>query len=276
MLAAPYSPFLEVVSTTPSSRFIGFAQHALHFATNLSQEVTSRYCIIFSIYSIGVMYNIYGMSGDFYSNYIKLALDFMGALVLLLIFSPVCIISAILIKLDSKGPIFADVPERVGTKETQFKMYKFRSMIENAHELLRSDEKFRKLYEEYKNGSYKLKKDPRITSIGKFIRKHSIDEIPQLINVLKGEMSIVGPRAYYPDELTDQQKKYPSTKGLVKIVLSVRPGITGLWQVSGRSDVNFDKRVAIDAQYVENISLWTDLKIMLKTPWAMITGKGAV
>lgn len=216
------------------------------------------------------------MSGDIYLKYVKRLLDIVGATVLLILFSPICVLAAIFIKLDSDGPVFADVPERVGTNGKQFKMYKFRSMVINAHNLLRSDKNLKELYEEYKNGSYKLKHDPRITRVGRFIRKHSIDEVPQFLNVLSGEMSIVGPRAYYPDELVEQQKKYPNTKELVRVVLSVKPGITGLWQVSGRSDVNFDKRVAIDAHYVENISLWKDLKIILKTPWTMISGKGAV
>ena len=203
-------------------------------------------------------------------------LDIFLAVILIIIFLPVTVLAAMAIKLSSKGPIFADVPERVGDRGRLFKMYKFRSMVENAHYLLRHDDKFRELYEEYKKGSFKLKEDPRITPVGKFIRKHSIDEIPQLINVIRGEMSLVGPRAYYPDELASQQKKYPQTQALVKKVLSVRPGITGLWQVSGRSDINFDKRIAIDAQYVDNMSLWQDLKIIAKTPWAMISGKGAV
>lgn len=211
-----------------------------------------------------------------YKRYIKDGLDLALGLVLIIIFAPVSILSIIGIVADSRGPIFADVPERVGRKGKSFKMYKFRSMVINAHHLLRNDTKFKDLYEEYKEGSYKLKKDPRITHVGKFIRKHSIDEIPQLLNVLRGEMSIVGPRAYYPDELAAQQKKYPHTRDLVKKVLSVKPGITGLWQVSGRSDVNFDKRVAIDADYVDNMSLWSDIKIILKTPWAMISGRGAV
>lgn len=149
-------------------------------------------------------------------------------------------------------------------------------MIVNAHNLLRTNSKFKKLYEEYKKNSFKLKNDPRVTRVGRFIRKHSLDEIPQLINVLKGEMSLVGPRAYYPDELETQQKKYPHTRKLVKKVLSIKPGITGIWQTSGRSEVNFDKRIALDASYVDNLSLWLDLKIILKTPWVMITGKGAV
>jgi undecaprenyl-phosphate galactose phosphotransferase len=149
-------------------------------------------------------------------------------------------------------------------------------MIVNAHYLLRTDKRFKKLYEEYKRGNYKLKDDPRVTKIGRFIRKHSLDEIPQLFNVLKGEMSLVGPRAYYPDELSYQQKIFPNTKSLFKKVLSVKPGITGLWQVSGRSDLDFEKRIALDASYVDNLSLVNDLKIILKTPWVMITGKGAV
>jgi lipopolysaccharide/colanic/teichoic acid biosynthesis glycosyltransferase len=119
---------------------------------------------------------------------------------------------AIAIKLDSKGPVFADVPERVGQGGKKFKMYKFRSMIQNAHVLLRTDRRFKELYEEYKKSSYKLRNDPRITKVGKFIRKHSLDEIPQLFNVLKGEMSLVGPRAYYPDELENQQKEHPNTQ----------------------------------------------------------------
>ena len=142
--------------------------------------------------------------------------------------------------------------------------------------ILYGDPKMRSLYEKYKRNSYKLKEDPRVTSLGKFLRKHSLDEVPQLINVLRGEMSLTGPRAYYPDELTNQQKKYPETRNLVKNVLSIKPGITGYWQVSGRSEVNFDKRIAMDADYVNNRSLWYDIKILIRTPLAMITGKGAV
>lgn len=211
-----------------------------------------------------------------YFKYIKRILDIFLAIFFLLFFSPFYVLTAIAIKLDSPGPVLADVPERVGEQGKKFKMYKFRSMIINAHFLLRTDPRFASLYKEYKKGSYKLKNDPRVTRVGKFIRKHSIDEIPQLINVLKGEMSLVGPRAYYPDELENQQKKYPHTKVLVKKVLSIKPGITGLWQVTGRSEIHFDKRIAIDATYVETLSLFNDLKIILKTPLVMLNGKGAV
>lgn len=214
--------------------------------------------------------------GKWYCKYLKRIIDVVGSIVLFILFSPIFIITLITIKIDSKGPAFADVPERIGENGRRFKMHKFRSMILNAHYVLRTDPKFKQLYEEYKKGSYKLKNDPRITRVGKFIRKHSIDELPQLINVLKGEMSLVGPRAYYPDELQNQLEKFPKTKKLVSKVLSVKPGITGLWQVSGRSEVNFDKRIAIDSKYVENISLWLDLIVIFKTPIIMLNGKGAV
>lgn len=211
-----------------------------------------------------------------YYEIVKRILDFAFSLLLLIIFLPIIIIVAILIKLDSYGPILADTPERVGKNGKLFKMFKFRSMVENAHEILRENPKFSKLFDAYKKGSYKLKDDPRITRAGSFIRKHSLDEIPQLLNVLKGEMSLVGPRAYYPDELREQQKKYPKTKDAVKVVLSVRPGITGFWQVSGRSEINFDKRIKMDADYVRKRSIVYDLWIILQTPWAMISGKGAL
>lgn len=215
-------------------------------------------------------------AGKLYQNFLKRAIDILAASFLFLLFFPVSLVTAIMIKLDSDGSILADVPERIGENGKKFKMYKFRSMITNAHFLLRTDPRFKQLLAEYKKSSYKLKNDPRVTKIGKFIRKHSIDELPQIINVFKGEMSLVGPRAYYPDELDNQLKKYPHTKKLVKKVLSVKPGITGLWQVTGRSEINFDKRIAIDAKYVDNMSFFEDMKIIFRTPLVMLTGKGAV
>lgn len=209
-------------------------------------------------------------------EFAKRLLDIIFALVLILIFSPVIIFVSICIKLDSRGPILADTPERVGKNGKPFKMYKLRSMIQNAHEILRKNPKYSGYYAEYKRGSYKLKDDPRITRVGHFTRKHSLDEVPQLINILKGDMGLVGPRAYYPDELRDQQKQYPKTQDAVKVVLSVRPGLTGYWQVSGRSEINFDKRIEMDANYVKKRSILYDLWIISKTPWAMVSGKGAL
>ena len=207
---------------------------------------------------------------------IKRAIDIVMAIILIVIFSPVLLIVPVLIKLDTRGPVFADTPKRVGKNKKLFKMYKFRSMVANAHEMLRRDPKFKKLYEQYKSNSYKLKGDPRITKTGHFLRRFSLDELPQVFNILKGDMSLVGPRAYYPDELEQQQKVYPKTKKFVKEILKVRPGITGYWQVSGRSEVNFDKRVKMDADYVRRRSVTEDIVIILKTPWAMISGKGAL
>lgn len=206
----------------------------------------------------------------------KRVMDIIFSIILLTIFFPIILVVAISIKMDSPGPVFADTPERVGKNGKLFKMYKFRSMIQNAHEILRENPKFASLFEEYKKGSYKLRDDPRITRVGHFIRKHSLDEVPQLVNVLIGEMSLVGPRAYYPDELRDQQKEYPNTRQSVKIVLSVKPGITGFWQVYGRSEINFDKRIQMDADYVRKRSVLYDFWLIIKTPWAMISGRGAL
>lgn len=207
---------------------------------------------------------------------VKRTVDIVSALVLLTVFFPVVVITMVAVKLTSKGPIFADTPKRVGKNGRLFYPFKFRSMIVNAHKLLRTDPRFKKLYEEYKKSSYKLHEDPRITPVGKFIRKHSIDEIPQLVNVVRGEMSIVGPRPYYPDELEEQQKRYPNTKELIREVLTVKPGITGYWQVNGRSEVNFDKRIEMDAYYARKKSILLDFLVLLKTPWAMISGKDTV
>ncbi len=215
-------------------------------------------------------------SGKKYNAFLKRVVDVVLASILLILFFPICMVVSVAIKLDSDGPIFADVPERVGQNGTLFRMFKFRSMIRNAHLLLHTDSRFKELFLQYQKDSYKLKDDPRVTPVGRLIRKHSLDEIPQLLNVLLGEMSMVGPRAYYPDELENQQKKHPDTQKYVTEVLSVKPGITGLWQVSGRSEVHFDKRIALDAEYVKSISLTHDIAIIFRTPLVMITGRGAV
>lgn len=206
----------------------------------------------------------------------KRILDILGSILGLIILLPLYLFVAIIIKLNSEGPILADTPMRVGKNGKLFKMYKFRSMIANAHKILRSDPNYKKLYEEYKKSNFKLTKDPRITRVGKFIRKYSLDELPQLINVLKGEMSLVGPRAYYADELDQQQKNFPESQKFVKIILSGKPGVTGLWQVTGRSEIDFEKRVKMDALYVSKKSILYDLLIILKTIPAVISGKGAV
>lgn len=212
--------------------------------------------------------------------FVKRLIDIIGSLIVLFITSPIFIIFSILVKLSSPGPIFYS-PQRIGKNSKVFKMYKFRSMHMykikgqwvHAQKYLDANLKLKK---EYQKSSFKLKNDPRVTPIGKMLRRLSIDEIPQILNVLKGDMSLVGPRAYQKDELIHQQKVYPKTKKFVKIILSARPGASGPWQVSGRSFINFDKRVEMDAEYVRRKSIPYDLWIIIKTPFAMIIGTGAI
>ena len=210
----------------------------------------------------------------------KRIIDVIGALVLLVVFSPLIIISAVVINLTSPGPVFVEKTnrhmKRLGKNGKIFRLYKFRSMMVKADVLEKSDPRFKHVYiEKRTGGSYKPKNDPRVSKYGEFIRKHSVDEIPQLINVLKGEMSIVGPRPYLPEELEEQQKRFSGTEPHIKEALTVKPGITGYWQVTGRSDVKFDKRIEMDAYYARKKSIYFDVLILLKTPWAMISGKGA-
>ncbi len=207
---------------------------------------------------------------------LKRNIDIILASALGLIFLPIGFIVAMAIKMESpNGPVFADTPPRVGKNGKLFFTLKFRSMIPNAHTLMRTDPKYKEAFEQFKQNSYKLIDDPRMLKVGRFIRKYSLDEVPQFVNVLKGDMSLIGPRPYFADELEEQQKKFPQTKDLVKEALSVKPGITGLWQVSGRSNVNFDKRIEMDAYYARHHNLWYDLKILLKTPVVMLSGRGA-
>ncbi|MDD3116917.1 MAG: exopolysaccharide biosynthesis polyprenyl glycosylphosphotransferase [Victivallaceae bacterium] len=195
---------------------------------------------------------------------LKRVLDFCFSFLLILLFSPLIILVAIWIKLDSPGPlIYRQV--RVGLNGRHFNFYKFRSMYCDAD---------RRLIElSVKNESadgviFKMKKDPRVTRIGRFIRKFSIDELPQLFNVLLGDMSLVGPRPPLPKEVEqytlDDRKR-----------LNVVPGITGLWQVSGRSDIPFKKQVALDKKYIQSQSLLNDIMILLRTIPAVLTGRGA-
>lgn len=200
-------------------------------------------------------------------------MDISGGLVGLILFSPLLLAVAIAIKINSQGPVMADTPMRVGKNGKLFKMYKFRSMVVGAQDMLQKNPE---LLKEYKKNSYKLHNDPRVTTVGKFIRKFSIDEFPQFFNILMGEMSIVGPRAYYPFELEEQQKKYPKSRDFVKVILSSKPGLTGVWQVSGRSEINFDKRVEMDAQYVQRRSVLYDIYLIAKTIPAVLFGRGAV
>ena len=205
----------------------------------------------------------------------KRIIDVVGALVGVVIFSPVMVAIAIWIKIVSpEGSVFADIPQRVGRHGRNFRFYKFRSMIPNALQWLRDHPE---LYKKHQENRYKLgqDEDPRLIPGAKFLRKSSIDEFPQFFNVLRGEMSLVGPRAYFPFEVEEQTKRFPETAELMPVVLSVNPGITGIWQISGRSEITFPERVRMDADYAKRRSLLYDLVIMLKTPLVVLGAKGA-
>ncbi len=199
----------------------------------------------------------------------KRLLDLLVASILMLLFLPIWIIVPFLIYLESGFPIIF-THTRVGKNGTPFRLYKFRSMRKDADEYLHSGQD-PKLLAEFKKGDWKLKNDPRITKLGKILRSLTIDEFPQFYNVLKGEMSMVGPRAYVLKELEEQTKKYPETQALVNEIMTVKPGITGPWQTSGRNEVPFIVRAKMDAEYANKKSIIEDIKILFHTPQAMIS-----
>ena len=188
---------------------------------------------------------------------IKKIFDIFFSLFILVTFFPLFMIIALLIKLSSRGPIFF-LQVRVGKNNIPFKCIKFRTMHPEAknilQNILKKDSKIKKEFEE----THKIKNDPRITTIGKFLRKTSLDELPQFINVLKNEMSIVGPRPIVKAE----KKKYGKN---FKKLSSIKPGITGLWQVSGRNNLTYKKRVSLDLNYVKNYNLLMDIRILIRT-----------
>lgn len=203
-------------------------------------------------------------------NPIKRVMDIISSIILIIVFSPVLLITAIIIKLTSPGPVIFK-QKRVGQNK-EFDMYKFRSMrVGDNDKFLK--ENYPELWKKYKANDWKLsaKEDPRITPIGRFIRATSIDEMPQFINVLKGEMSLVGPRAYRDEELKEYAKKYPNTRPYIADIRSVKPGITGPWQVSGRNELPFEKRSKMDSEYIKKRSLRQEIFIILKTPFAMFS-----
>lgn len=200
---------------------------------------------------------------------VKRTTDIIGATIGVIALIPLTIAIAIAkIILKEKGPIFY-TQDRIGKDGKIFKMYKFRSMVVGADEIL---EKYLNENEEAKKEfeiNKKLKDDPRVTKIGKFIRKTSIDEFPQFINILKGDMSLVGPRPYIEKERKDMGEYY-------SYVIKMKPGLTGLWQVSGRSDVTFKDRLNLDMVYYNNHTLKVDYKILLKTYQKVVQKEGAV
>ena len=211
------------------------------------------------------------MTDKLYFNVFKRILDIISSVFLMIIFSPIFLLTSILVKITSPGPIFFK-QKRVTKGNKEFWMYKFRSMYTGDNDK-RLRENYPELWKKYKDGGWKLpmSEDPRITPIGKIIRASSVDEFPQLVNVLKGEMSLVGPRAYREEELQEYEKKYPTTKKYIDDTKSVKPGITGLWQTSGRNELNFEQRAKLDSKYIRNQSIRQELLIILKTPMSMIS-----
>lgn len=201
------------------------------------------------------------------ANYIQMkrVLDVIVASIGLVILSPVFLLLAILIKVNSKGSVFF-AHTRIGKDGKKFKMYKFRTMYENAEEMIKNfSPEQKKEWEE----NYKLKEDPRITSIGKILRKTSLDELPQIINIIKGDLSIIGPRPVIDREL----EKYGESK---EKFLSITPGLTGYWQANGRSETTYKQRMKMELYYVDHISLRLDLQIFFKTFVSIFKREGAI
>lgn len=200
-------------------------------------------------------------------SFLKRTVDITASATALLLLSPVFLVTSLAIRKDSDGPAMF-TQKRIGKDGKLFEIYKFRTMVPDADkklfELLDKDEKAR---EEYKVNK-KLKNDPRITKVGNFLRKTSIDELPQLINVLKGDMSLVGPRPYLPREKDDMGDYYNT-------IIESKPGITGLWQVSGRSNTTFEERLHFDEEYNEKKSFAFDMGLLVKTVGSVVKGDGA-
>ena len=201
------------------------------------------------------------------NRFLKRIMDIIGGVLGLVILGPLTLYVWLRVKLEDKGPVFFK-QRRIGQGGKDIYILKYRSMIENAEEVLfKMMEEDPKIKEEYLTNK-KLKNDPRITKVGEFLRKSSLDEFPQFINVLKGDMSIVGPRPYLHREIPDMKESYYN-------IIRVKPGITGMWQVSGRNDVDFEERLKLDEYYVRNWSLWLDIVIILKTIKAVFAKRGA-
>ena len=196
-------------------------------------------------------------SKKYFYKIIKTTFDLLFSSIVLIIGLPIFLIIASLIKLSSRGPIFY-LQERIGKNKKTFNCIKFRTMHPEAEDILENlitnNEKLRKEFEE----THKLRNDPRITNIGKFLRKTSLDEIPQFLNVIKMEMSIIGPRPIVKKEIQKYGNSY------IKVI-SIKPGITGLWQVSGRNNLSYKRRVILDCLYVDNMSPLLDLRIIIRT-----------
>ena len=194
---------------------------------------------------------------------VKRAIDIVGAATLVILTAPILITVALLVRASSPGPIFFR-QRRVGRHNKPFWCYKFRSMVVDAEAILQKDAAMREKFGE----NFKLKEDPRVTPVGQFLRESSLDELPQLFNVLRGDMSLIGPRPVVPAEL----ERYGESGNKL---LSVTPGLSGMWQASGRSDTSYTERVAMDMDYIERRTVWLDIKLIAKTAIAVFRRNGA-
>lgn len=202
---------------------------------------------------------------NIYNKYIKRFIDIVLSFIALVLLSPVFLIIAICIKIESKGPVFF-IHKRVGKNGKIINMYKFRTMVPNAEELIKqfTPEQMKEFKE-----NFKLENDPRITKVGNFLRKTSLDELPQLVNILKGDLSIIGPRPVIGEEL----EKYGENK---EKFLSVTPGLTGYWAANGRSCTSYEKRMEMELYYIDNLSWKMDIKVFFKTILSVIKREGAM
>ena len=255
-------PYERVVQLISEAREAAIPLHLVsdHFKV-VQDRVTRNSSEFLNVKAAPVSHGLYG----FYSSYLKRALDLAAALLGILIISPVLIVIALAIKLGSKGPLFYHTVV-VGLDGRTFRWYKFRTMYVGGKDDSHRDH----VREHIQLGSRptaKLENDPRVTSIGRWLRKHSLDELPQLWNVVLGNMSLVGPRPCLPYEY-EQYAEWHKER------FAVRPGLTGLWQVSGRSSVSFNDMVILDLYYIHNISPWLDWAILLRTIGVVLTGRG--
>ncbi|PIE77777.1 MAG: hypothetical protein CSA15_11355 [Candidatus Delongbacteria bacterium] len=200
---------------------------------------------------------------DYLALKVKRLADVVSSLIFIVLFSPIFLAVAIAVKLTSKGPIVF-TQKRVGLRGREFNLYKFRTMVENAEELKKELE----AQNEMDGPVFKIKKDPRITKIGSFLRKSSLDEFPQFFNVLRGDMSIVGPRPPLPKEVAKYERWQRRR-------LSMKPGITCIWQVSGRNEISFEEWMKLDLEYIDNWSLKLDFSLFIKTIKVVLLRKGA-
>jgi len=223
--------------------------------------------LISSIHHKGMAFYIKNNLLSIVDRNIKRIFDYLASILLIILFMPILILLFLIVSIDTKGnPLFSH--KRVGYRGERFKVWKFRTMYLDANHrletILETCEESRAEWEK----NFKLKNDPRVTRVGQFLRKTSLDELPQLINVLKGEMSLVGPRPIIMDEVAKYGDFY-------QYFTAVRPGITGLWQVSGRNDISYDERVQLDVWYVRNWSIQLDIEILIKTAIVVFSRKGS-